>query len=45
MDKNEFERRLASIPEAAPDELDEAMLAEAASEDDGTSVTLTELNP
>lgn len=43
MTQKEFAEKLKHIPVAAPDELDAAMLADAAAEDDGTLIELDEL--
>ena len=43
MTQKEFAEKLKRIPVAAPDELDAAMLADAAAEDDGTLIELDEL--
>ena len=40
MNANEFERKLKSLPEADPDEIDLAMLAQAEAENDGSAVSL-----
>lgn len=40
MDKAEFERRLAAIPEEDPDAVDLEMMAEAKRENDGTTISL-----
>lgn len=40
MNANEFERKLKSLPEADPDEMDLAMLAQAEAENDGSAVSL-----
>lgn len=40
MDKAEFERRLAAIPEEDPDTVDLEMMAEAKRENDGTTISL-----
>lgn len=42
MNQKEFEERLKNIPVEKPDEIDRAMLAEAAAMDDGTTVNLEE---
>ena len=43
MTQKEFAEKLKRITVAAPDELDAAMLADAAAEDDGTLIELDEL--
>ena len=40
MDKAEFERSLAAIPEEDPDAVDLEMMAEAKRENDGTTISL-----
>jgi len=40
MNVSDFEKKLAALPTEEPDELDRAMLAEAESMDDGTTVRL-----
>lgn len=40
MTRNEFEKKLKALPVEQPDEIDKAMLAEAVSMDDGTTVSL-----
>lgn len=39
MCKSEFEKKLADIPEAEADNMDNAMIADAAAQDDGTFVS------
>ena len=43
MTKAEFEKKLAGLPVEEPDEIDEAMLAEAAATDDGSTISLEAL--
>ena len=40
MNANEFEKKLKSLPEQDPDEMDLAMLAQAKAENDGSTVSL-----
>jgi len=40
MNKFEFEKKLANLPEADPDNFDESMLADAAKQDDDTVISL-----
>ena len=40
MNANEFEKKLKSLPEQYPDEMDLAMLAQAKAENDGSTVSL-----
>jgi hypothetical protein len=42
MNRTEFESKLKAIPEVEPDELDNAIIAEAAGHDDGGSMPLNE---
>lgn len=42
MDASEFQKKLNTLPEEEPDELDLAMLAQAQEVNDGTTVTLEE---
>ena len=43
MDAAEFERKLSKLPVEEPDEIDKAMLADAAAVNDGTTVSLDDL--
>lgn len=40
MNANKFEKKLKSLPEQDPDEMDLAMLAQAKAENDGSTVSL-----
>ena len=40
MNANEFEKKLKSLPEQDPDEMELAMLAQAKAENDGSTVSL-----
>lgn len=40
MRKSEFEKKLAGLPEAQADEIDNAMIADSAAQDDGACVSL-----
>lgn len=40
MNANEFEKKMKSLPEQDPDEMDLAMLAQAKAENDGSTVSL-----
>ena len=40
MNANEFEKKLKSLPEQDPDEMDLAMLAQAKAENDGSTASL-----
>ena len=43
MDAAEFEKKLNALPVEEPDEIDKAMLAEAATVNDGTTIPLEDL--
>ena len=43
MDMAEFEKKLNTLPEEEPDEIDRTMLAEAEAVNDGSTVSLEEL--
>lgn len=43
MDAAEFEKKLSKLPVEEPDEIDKAMLADAAAVNDGTTVSLDDL--
>ena len=42
MNKSEFEKKLAAVPEVEPDDFDKAMIADATAQDDGTLTSLNE---
>ncbi len=42
MNKIDFEKKLASLPETEPDDFDAAMIADATAHDDGTVVSLSD---
>ncbi len=42
MNKADFEKKLAGLPEAEPDDFDSAMIADAATQDDGSLFSLND---